>query len=70
MLLTIRLNWTCRKNLQEDDETCSKRISDKVSHNQMIRSRGRMVLGYRGSRKLHRIPNQLCTKIIEPVNES
>ena len=24
MLLTIRLNWTCRKNLQEDDETCSK----------------------------------------------
>ena len=40
ILLTIKLNLTCRKDLQEEDETCSKRQVFWSARLQMHSSRG------------------------------
>ena len=52
MLLTIGLNLTCRKYLQEDDdETFSRRQVTKSVKSRMISFRGSWMPRYRGSSK-------------------
>jgi len=60
MLLTIELNWTCRKYLQEDDgETCSRRQVTKSVKSWMINFRGSWMPRYRGSKKFCMLQDQL-----------
>ena len=60
MLLTIGLNLTCRKDLQEDDdETCSRRQVTKSVKSQMISFKGSWIRRYRGSRKFCMMQDQL-----------